>query len=217
MKQHIIQITGFLFTSFFILSLAVAVTINFYPLYAFDINYLNIPNDTGLSKAEILVNYQILLDYLNSPVAAELNMPSFSSSAKGLFHFAEVKKLVMLDYLILTVSAIGTSCFLWYIKSENKYRQISSYFRWGMFFPLIIVLALLISFDTLFVLFHQVFFNNDAWLFNPATDPIILALPAEFFMHSFFLAFGLVELVLILGYFTTKKRSGPSLPPEKIA
>jgi integral membrane protein (TIGR01906 family) len=77
--------------------------------------------------------------------------------------------------------------------------------------PLGVVLALLINFDVLFVLFHQVFFNNDAWLFNPATDPIILALPAEFFMHSFLLAFGLIEVLLVIGYFTTKYRiSAPS-------
>ena len=98
-----------------------------------------------------------------------------------------------------------------YLNREGQYWRLLRYFQWGILLPLGVVLALLINFDVLFVLFHQVFFNNDAWLFNPATDPIILALPAEFFMHSFLLAFGLIEVLLVIGYFTTKYRiSAPS-------
>nr|ABV55403.1 putative membrane spanning protein [Streptococcus dysgalactiae subsp. equisimilis] len=181
------------------------------PLYAFDIDYLNIPKYVGLSKEQILENYRILLTYLNIPWFLALDMPDFPSSASGLFHFFEVKKLFMLDYLILIFSGMGT---LWFVRHLNRRREswrLLPYFRQGTLIPLAILLALLVSFDTLFVLFHKVFFNNDAWLFNATTDPIILALPAEFFMHSFLLAFGLIEVFLILGYFTTKYRiSAPS-------
>ena len=181
------------------------------PLYAFDIDYLNIPKYVGLSKEQILENYRILLTYLNIPWFLALDMPNFPSSASGLFHFFEVKKLFMLDYLILIFSGMGT---LWFVRHLNRRREswrLLPYFRQGTLIPLAILLALLVSFDTLFVLFHKVFFNNDAWLFNATTDPIILALPAEFFMHSFLLAFGLIEVFLILGYFTTKYRiSAPS-------
>ena len=181
------------------------------PLYAFDIDYLNIPKYVGLSKEQILENYRILLTYLNIPWFLALDMPDFPSSASGLFHFFEVKKLFMLDYLILIFSGMGT---LWFVRHLNRRREswrLLPYFRQGILIPLAILLALLVSFDTLFVLFHKVFFNNDAWLFNATTDPIILALPAEFFMHSFLLAFGLIEVFLILGYFTTKYRiSAPS-------
>lgn len=181
------------------------------PLYAFDIDYLNIPKYVGLSKEQILENYRILLTYLNIPWFLALDMPDFPSSASGLFHFFEVKKLFMLDYLILIFSGMGT---LWFVRHLNRRREswrLLPYFRQGTLIPLAILLALLVSFDTLFVLFHKVFFNNDAWLFNATTDPIILALPAEFFMRSFLLAFGLIEVFLILGYFTTKYRiSAPS-------
>ncbi|HGA3886664.1 TPA: TIGR01906 family membrane protein [Streptococcus agalactiae] len=181
------------------------------PLYAFDIDYLNIPKYVSLSKEQILENYRILLTYLNIPWFLALDMPDFPSSASGLFHFFEVKKLFMLDYLILIFSGMGT---LWFVRHLNRRREswrLLPYFRQGTLIPLAILLALLVSFDTLFVLFHKVFFNNDAWLFNATTDPIILALPAEFFMHSFLLAFGLIEVFLILGYFTTKYRiSAPS-------
>lgn len=211
LKQKIIQISGFIFITFFILSLSVAATINFTFLYSFDIGYLNISEYVGMPKEQILMNYRILLDYLNTPWIAKLDMPDFPSSVSGLFHFTEVKKLFMLDYLILITSGIGSFWFMQYLNREAQYWRLLRYFQWGILLPLGVVLALLINFDVLFVLFHQVFFNNDAWLFNPATDPIILALPAEFFMHSFLLAFGLIEVLLVIGYFTTKYRiSAPS-------
>lgn len=207
MRQKITQIAGYTVISLFILSLAVAATINFTPLYAFDIVYLDIPKYAGLPKEQILTNYRILLAYLNLPWIFALDMPDFPSSASGLFHFFEVKKLFVLDYLILIFSGVGTFGFVRHLNRRQESWRLLPYFRKGMLLPLGILLALLVSFDTLFVLFHQVFFNNDAWLFNPATDPIILALPAEFFMHSFLLAFGLIEVFLILGYIFTKSRS----------
>ncbi|WP_420855204.1 TIGR01906 family membrane protein [Trichococcus ilyis] len=192
--------------TFFLLSLSIAATINFSFLYSFDIGYLNISEYVGMPKEQILTNYRILLNYLNTPWIANLDMPDFPSSASGLFHFTEVKKLFMLDYLVMITSGLGAFRFMQYLKREEQYWRLLRYFQWGVLLPLGVLTALLISFDTLFVLFHQVFFNNDAWLFNPATDPIILALPAEFFMHSFLMAFGLIEVLLVLGYFITKKR-----------
>lgn len=196
---------GFTFLTLFILSLSIAVTINFRPLYAVIIDYLQITDIVDLSKEQILLNYRILLDYLNTPWVNSLNMPNFPSSASGLFHFFEVKKLFMLVYLILIISGVGT---VWFFQLLNRKRQswrLLPYFRWGMLIPLVVLLALVVRFDTLFLLFHQVFFNNDAWLFNPATDPIILALPAEFFMHSFLLVFGLIEVSLVLSYLLVNK------------
>lgn len=196
---------GFTFLTLFILSLSIAVTINFRPLYAVIIDYLQITDIVDLSKEQILLNYRILLDYLNTPWVNSLNMPNFPSSASGLFHFFEVKKLFMLVYLILIISGVGT---VWFFQLLNRKRQswrLLPYFRWSMLIPLVVLLALVVRFDTLFLLFHQVFFNNDAWLFNPATDPIILALPAEFFIHSFLLVFGLIEVSLVLSYLLVNK------------
>ena len=205
MKKKITFFIGFTFLTLFILSFSVAVTINFRPLYAVIIDYLQITDIVDLSKEQILLNYRILLDYLNTPWVNSLNMPNFPSSASGLFHFFEVKKLFMLVYLILIISGVGT---VWFFQLLNRKRQswrLLPYFRWSMLIPLVVLLALVVRFDTLFLLFHQVFFNNDAWLFNPATDPIILALPAEFFMHSFLLVFGLIEVSLVLSYLLVNK------------
>ena len=43
--------------------------------------------------------------------------------------------------------------------------------------------AIAIDFNKAFVLFHKLFFSNDDWLFDPATDEVITILPEEFFMQ----------------------------------
>ncbi len=52
-------------------------------------------------------------------------------------------------------------------------------------------------FNTLFIKFHELFFNNDAWIFDPKKDPIILALPEEFFMVCFIVVFSILLLGLL--------------------
>lgn len=206
MKSKIIYLLGFFCLFFFILSVSIAVTINFTPLYSFDIDYLNIAAKIGMTKEVILKNYNMLINYLNNPWITELKMSEFPSSDRGLFHFYEVKKLFLLDYVILLVTGIGSFLFLYYIRRTKGIWKLVRFFRWGSIVPPLLIIILFINFDTLFVLFHKVFFNNNAWLFNPSTDPIILALPETFFMHSFILAFVLIEMLFILGLLISKRQ-----------
>ncbi|MGB3160017.1 MAG: TIGR01906 family membrane protein [Carnobacterium sp.] len=205
MKSKIIYLLGFIHLFFFVLSVSIAITISFVPLYVFDIDYLNIANKIGLAKEVILKNYSILLKYLTIPWVTELKMPNFPSSEKGLFHFFEVKKLFSLDYIVLFFSGIGSVLFVYYLRNRKEIWKLSRFFLWGSLLTPLLIIALFINFDTLFILFHQVSFNNDAWLFNASTDPIILALPEAFFMHSFILAFTLFEVFFIISYLISKR------------
>ena len=47
-------------------------------------------------------------------------------------------------------------------------------------------IAAAIDFNSVFVQFHNIFFDNDLWLFDPAEDFMIRMLPKVFFMiwHS---------------------------------
>ncbi|SEK57123.1 integral membrane protein TIGR01906 [Carnobacterium iners] len=121
MKSKAIYLLGFICLFFFVLSVSIAITISFMPLYAFDIEYLNIANRIEMTKEILLKNYSILLNYLTIPWITELEMPNFPSSKKGLFHFSEVKKLFLLDYIILLFSGIGSFSFLNYLKKEASF------------------------------------------------------------------------------------------------
>ena len=201
MGQKLKYFFGYVAMFLLVLSASIAFTINFTPLYSFDIDYLNIEQMTGLSKDIILDNYRILMQYLNLSWITELKMPDFPASESGLFHFYEVKQLFLLDYAILVVSAVVTGLFLRMVKKEQGYWRMMNPLRLMIAAPLAALAIIFMNFDRLFVAFHGVFFNNDAWIFDARTDPIILALPQDFFMHCFVLVFVLLELVLVLVYF----------------
>ncbi len=74
-----------------------------------------------------------------------------------------------------------------------------------MFLPVLFGFFMLIGFDQFFIAFHGLFFNNDAWLFNPLTDPIINALPEAYFMHCFILFFVLLEGLFLIGVLIGKR------------
>lgn len=205
MKLRAIDFIGIAGIFLWIVSFAIMFTINFTPLYSFDIDFLNITEQVGLPKEVIMENYQILMDYLNKPWVSELQMPDFPSSESGAFHFYEVKRLFLLDYAILILTTISSFFYLRFLKKTKRNWVLLRPFKWGLFAPLVILFVIAANFDQLFVFFHQVFFNNDAWIFNPATDPIIMALPEAFFMHCFILAFVLIELLIAAVYFYAKK------------
>ena len=55
---------------------------------------------------------------------------------------------------------------------------------WTLYGGLFLLIALLaaLNFDGAFTVFHSIFFpGKDNWLFDPATDPVILILPEAFF------------------------------------
>lgn len=206
MGQKLKYFFGYVAMFLLVLSASIAFTINFTLLYSFDIDYLNIEQMTGLSKDIILDNYRILMQYLNLPWITELKMPDFPASESGLFHFYEVKQLFLLDYAILGVSAVVTGLFLRMVKKEQGYWRMMNPLRLMIAAPLAALAIIFMNFDRLFVAFHGVFFNNDAWIFDARTDPIILALPQDFFMHCFVLVFVLLELVLVLVYFWVRRK-----------
>ena len=201
---------GVLFTLLFI-SLAVVTTINFRPLYYFDINYLNIMESTGLTEEVIRENYDTLIDYSSPFFQGELEFPSLAASESGLFHFMEVKNIFTGFYILGAITLIfGIIIIIQKHKNMDfSYLLVSAVT--AIVLPLLLALSLSIDFDRAFVIFHKLFFNNDYWLFDPTTDPVITILPDTFFMHC---AIMIIVLVLLLSllflviYLMKRKHSG---------
>lgn len=83
----------------------------------------------------------------------------------------------------------------------------------GLFFGLVTVLSLIIStdFNKYFIMFHHMFFNNDLWILDPATDMLINIVPEGFFMDTaarIAVLFGGLSLILfgICLFLTVKGR-----------
>jgi integral membrane protein (TIGR01906 family) len=204
-KQVWIERLGMLCLFLFLISLAITVTINFRWLYHFDIQQLNILDYTDISKEELIKNYGLLLDFLNNPLNTTLALPDFPMSAAGAGHFYDVKKLFLLNYGVLLVTLIPSFMLLrsfW--KNDQRWRLLRP-LQWGMLLPIFFGFLMAIGFDRFFVTFHEIFFNNDDWLFDPVTDPIINVLPETFFMHCFILFFVLIELFFFVIYWWAKQ------------
>ena len=180
----------------FLLSLSILLTIYlawiFYPL---EIQWLNLTDRVYLKPETIQYNFHILMNYLTNPFYQVLQMPDFRSSEAGLHHFAVVKNLF---HLVQLLALVTLPIFYYFVKKIVK-KGFLSIFRKSLlllvFLPLLIgLVGVLIGFEQVFTLFHQILFvGDDTWLFDPAKDPVILILPETFFLHAFLLFFSLYE------------------------
>ncbi|MBT9776208.1 TIGR01906 family membrane protein [Clostridium sp. MCC353] len=100
---------------------------------------------------------------------------------KGLF----VGALVLRRICLLTAAACILVMFL--LKgSAKKILPRTLCAGTGLFFAVLLLLAGIIStdFNKYFVIFHEIFFNNDLWILDPATDLLINIVPEPFFMDT---------------------------------
>lgn len=202
---------GIVFT-LLIISIGVIFTINFRPLYYFDINYLNISKSSGYNEDLIRRNYDALIDY-NSPFyKGELEFPDLPSSPQGLQHFVEVKDIFTAFYYLSLASLLVCIAIVIYKKSKKDYSYLLVSSITVIILPIIIGLFAGINFDRAFVVFHKIFFRNDYWIFSQKLDPIIKILPQTFFLHCLLL----ILIILLLGsgalYIAHRTREDSKIP-----
>ena len=201
---------GFLFTLLF-LSISVIITINFRPLYYMDIEILDIEKNSGYRKEEILANYNALIDYSSPFYQGELSFPTFEASESGIKHFKEVKDIFTIFYMLGAITLVLSIIIILYKKKKRDFKYLFISSVTAIALPLIVGLLMAIDFDTTFMVFHKIFFNNDDWIFNPITDPVIQILPAAFFMHCAIMIIALVllaSLICFLTYHRLKSHTG---------
>lgn len=103
------------------------------------------------------------------------------------FHMGEVKDLFLgglriRNILVGAGVALIVLLALW--KAElGKILPRAYFIALGVSFLLTVVLGILFAsdFNKYFTIFHEIFFDNDLWMFDPATDYMIRMLPEGFF------------------------------------
>lgn len=197
---------GVLFLIFFI-SLGLAIAIYFRPFYY--IGMERISEETGASVEMIKENYDALIDWCSPFCTDELDFPSLPESASGVSHFVEVKVIFNLFFVLLFITPIFLAGLIYLQHKQGSTSWMLTSPVIVCVLPLLIGAACAIDFNRIFVLFHQLVFNNDDWLFSPYEDPIILFLPERFFMQCALIIVGTVLVgcgVLIAIYFKNKKK-----------
>jgi len=198
MREKIIVIITSIIFAIFLISTTVKITLNFRPLYYFDIEYLKITEEVDMDKEEIKRNYDVLIDYLQPSYKGEREFPSLPMSEEGRIHFVDVKNIFIFFEYVMWITLFISFGGLIYLIIKNDY-IVFKYTAIMLFaFPLILIIPFLINFNYVFTLFHKIAFTNDYWLFDPSTDPIILLLPERYFMHCALLMVVLVTIYSII-------------------
>ncbi|SCI02487.1 Predicted membrane protein [uncultured Clostridium sp.] len=188
-----INIIFCIFFSLLIIGCSIRIVVAFKELYYFDINYLNIDEMNNLTKEEIKLNYDYMIDYNLNKISGDFELPTIKSSREGKIHFEEVKEIFLNVNKLLILSFIITLIGIVYNLKNKKIDFLNITSKLVIILPILVSIPMLINFDKTFVIFHEIMFDNDYWIFDPLKDPVINILPQEFFYHA-----GLMIVVFVI-------------------
>ena len=180
----------------FIISLAVTLALNFRFIYYADIDRYGLDKVSGLTADELKEDYNTLIDYnCIWSHADELVFRHFTLSGGAAQHFREAR--VLFFFFGWGVITFGILTAVMVLIGKKKKLGVS-FLKYAAIITVVLPVLLgafaAAAWDRFFVLFHELSFGNDLWLFDPAVDPIINVLPDQFFFHEAMAIFGLVIL-----------------------
>ena len=200
-KSKLLTVLLAVLTALVLMTAAIAAPILCRPFYYAHIDGLDLCEQTGYTEEEIRTAFDEMMDYCLG--GEEFSTGKLKWSEEGKSHFADVRKLFLLDLKWLAfgvILLIGTAVVC---KTSGKRPALLA----GRGFPfwagaglggafLIVGGLAALDFDRAFVIFHALFFpGKDNWIFYPDRDEIINILPQEYFMNCAIL----ILAVLILG------------------
>ena len=154
----------------------------------------------GLTAEEIRQAFDQVMDFclgLRPDFAAGV----LPWSQSGADHFADVRRLFLLDLWVLGLSLVGLLCLLVY----SRFKRVRPYcFRgrgpgfWAAAGLAVVFLTVgglaALDFDRAFVIFHALFFPGKTNCCSTIGGPVILILPEEFFRNCALLILALLML-----------------------
>lgn len=210
-------ILSFIISMTIILGIILA-SISFKPIYSAQINSLDVVQ-SNLSKDEMIKNYNYTIDYiLNNPkkgLYEDFNLPDLPSSKEGKIHFKEVSFIIyVMKNLFFIGILLSTVSLIYFFKRKTFiFFKYSAVILFSL--PIIVLVPMAINFNKTFNVFHGILFNNDYWLFNPKTDPIINILPEELFLNFSLLIVSSIFLFSFLFFYLYKKNKNSNFKIEK--
>ena len=159
-------------------------------------------NSRNLSEETVRANYRTLIRYNLQPGGKPLRFDGLPMSERGRSHFAEVKNIFQGIFVSGVAAWSAVAVFSWRIKKTGGSFTFLLYaFRISLLFLALLLLPLLGGFARAFVVFHQLLFNNDNWIFDSAVDPVIDYLPSSFFRNmALVILFHWILLLFVLRF-----------------
>lgn len=182
-------------------------------LYSFNWWRNGISDRTGLPIAELDSAADQIKQYFRDDADRLQVIVEARGSEVGIFvereilHMIDVKVIMQfMDSLTLwtgvTLALVAVLC--WVINRRRVFHHLASWMRWTALVwgiaVLVILVASLINFNWVFVLFHQISFANDLWQLDPYRHWLLLLFPQRFFFEATLILAALAIVQYVIAY-----------------
>lgn len=173
------------------ISLAIIITTNLSVFFVHSFDY------PGITRHTLLADYRGLLAYLQVPFDSHLSFTNLPMSSNAARHFHEVHQLLIINEVVCIVSWISIVINNRYEKKRSQLMELISLIDYLCMLLVISGLLGTVNFSSSFINFHRFLFSDRTWIFNPVSDPIILAMPTSFFLELLVVGEGITILILV--------------------
>lgn len=186
MRQKSFFLTKTVLIALVILSGAIALPVLFRLFFYLHIEPMELAQSVDLTVQQIKTAYNEMMDYCMG-LSDSFSVGVLPFSESGAAHFADVRKLFLLDLWVFAISSVVLTVLCLTKRGKCQIAGHTTGF-WaaiglGVAFLAVGGLAAL-DFEKAFTVFHKLFFpGKDNWLFDSRLDPVIQILPAEFFRN----------------------------------
>ena len=150
-------------------------------IYDYNISTYSIEKRTSLSLEKIKeINLGIRTYFFNEKELLDIDI--FSN--KEILHMKDVKSVMNFIFDLGKILSIVFCILAFVLYSYFKvyiYKLI--FYSLSLFLSILVFLgtSFLLFFQELFIIFHQIAFNNDLWILNPNEDYLLMMYPEDFF------------------------------------
>lgn len=164
-----------------------------YGFYEKEYAKYHVTDSLGMEMEDVMDVTEYMMDYLIGKEEELSIVTDVDGRRQDFFneqdrlHMADVRNLFLGGLRIRNICAAAALLLILGLKlgkADLKRLIPRAYFRAVLIFVALILflgLACMIDFTACFTLFHKIFFTNDLWMFNPASDYMIRMLPEGFF------------------------------------
>ena len=150
-------------------------------IYDYNISTYSIEKRTSLSLEKIKeINLGIRTYFFNEKELLDIDI----YSDKEILHMKDVKSVMNFIFDLGKILSIVFCIFTFVLYSYFRvyiYKLI--FYSLSLFLSILIFLgtSFLLFFQELFIIFHEIAFNNDLWILNPNEDYLLMMYPEDFF------------------------------------
>ena len=164
-----------------------------FDVYRYEYEKYDVLSDLDMNMDDVMYVTHEMMDYLRGKGDTLSVMTTVEGREQDFFneqdrfHMGEVRDLFIGGLNIRFGACIATVlCILFLIITRADIKKIIPRSYWialGITGTAVLFLgiAAVVDFDSVFVQFHHIFFDNDLWIFDPAEDYMIRMLPEGLF------------------------------------